>query len=38
LARQGKYEVSDRLLNEKLGRRRRNLESFIATHRAAFTE
>lgn len=38
MARAGKYEVSDQLIQEKLGRRGRTLESFILAHRAAFTE
>jgi len=38
MAQRGKYEVSDQLIQEKLGRRARSLESFIAAHRAAFTE
>jgi uncharacterized protein YbjT (DUF2867 family) len=36
MAREGKYEVPDRLVHDKLGRRARTLESWIAAHRAAF--
>jgi uncharacterized protein YbjT (DUF2867 family) len=38
MAQQGKYEVSDKLIQDKLGRRARTLESWIAVHRAAFDE
>ncbi|HEX6273607.1 MAG TPA: NAD(P)H-binding protein [Polyangiaceae bacterium] len=38
MAQEGKYEVSDRLVNDKLGRRARSLESWVAAHRAAFTD
>jgi uncharacterized protein YbjT (DUF2867 family) len=37
MARQGKYEVPDVLIQEKLGRRANNLERWIEAHRAAFT-
>jgi uncharacterized protein YbjT (DUF2867 family) len=36
MARAGKYEVSDQLIQDKLGRRARGLESWILAHRAAF--
>jgi uncharacterized protein YbjT (DUF2867 family) len=36
MAQQGKYEVPDTLIQEKLGRRARSLESWIADHRPAF--
>jgi uncharacterized protein YbjT (DUF2867 family) len=38
MAQEGKYEVPDQLIQDKLGRRARTLESWIATHRTAFTE
>jgi uncharacterized protein YbjT (DUF2867 family) len=38
MAQRGKYEVSDQLIKDKLGRRARSLESWIVAHRAAFTE
>jgi uncharacterized protein YbjT (DUF2867 family) len=38
MAQEGKYEVPDQLVQNKLGRRARSLESWIAAHRAAFTE
>jgi uncharacterized protein YbjT (DUF2867 family) len=38
MAQQGKYEVSDQLIQDKLRRRARTLESWIAAHRAAFAE
>jgi uncharacterized protein YbjT (DUF2867 family) len=37
MAREGRYEVPDTLILEKLRRRARSLESWIAGHRAAFT-
>jgi uncharacterized protein YbjT (DUF2867 family) len=36
MAQQGTYEVPDRVIRERLGRRGRTLESWIAAHRAAF--
>ena len=38
MAQQGKYEVPDTLIQEKLGRCARSLESWITTHRAAFSD
>jgi uncharacterized protein YbjT (DUF2867 family) len=38
MARAGKYEVSDQLIQDKLGRRAQSLENFIRAHRALFTE
>ena len=37
MAQAGKYEVPDRVIQERLGRRGRSLESWIAGHRSAFT-
>jgi uncharacterized protein YbjT (DUF2867 family) len=37
MAQAGKYEVSDRLIQESLGRRARSLESWIEDHRSAFS-
>lgn len=37
LAQKGKYEVPDELIQAKLGRRARSLESWVAANRAAFT-
>jgi uncharacterized protein YbjT (DUF2867 family) len=36
MAQQGKYEVPDQLIRDRLGRRGRTLESWIAAHRTAF--
>jgi uncharacterized protein YbjT (DUF2867 family) len=38
MAQKGKYEVSDQLIEDRLGRRARSLADWIAEHRAAFTE
>lgn len=38
LAKQGKYEVPDQLVQDKLGRRAVTLERWVAEHRAAFVE
>jgi uncharacterized protein YbjT (DUF2867 family) len=37
LAQKGTYEVLDGLIRDKLGRRARSLESWVASNRAAFT-
>lgn len=37
MARQGRYEVPDTLVQQKLGRRAKNLERWIEEHRAPFT-